>query len=68
MLTVIGCSNLEPPVDGYIERQGDRAVISCESKNVRWELICTDGQWLGDFGKCLKGKQKSCYPMNILGM
>ncbi len=31
MFSVIGCSNIEPPENAYVEWDGDRAAIGCLS-------------------------------------
>ena len=54
--TAVGCSNPVPPAGGFVERQGDRALIVCESTDNKWEIICQDGEWQGDFGDCSESK------------
>ena len=45
-----------PPTNGFVERQGDRAIIICESTNTKSEIVCTDGEWQGDFSDCSESK------------
>ena len=54
--TAVGCSNPVPPAESFVERQGDRALIICESTDSKWEIICNDGEWQGDVGDCSKSK------------
>ena len=51
-----GCSNPTPPANGFVDRQGDRAVITCASNNEQWHLLCSDSEWHGDVGDCSEGK------------
>ena len=48
-----------PPTNGFVERQGDRAIIVCESTNTKLEILCNDGEWQGDFSDC--PESKTCY-------
>ena len=55
--TVIGCPDLDPPSDGFVDREGDRAVISCKEPDASsWEITCEDGEWNGYYGNCSVGK------------
>ena len=54
--TAFGCSYPTAPVDGFINMQGDHAVITCKFSNAQWELKCKDGQWIGDFKDCATSK------------
>ena len=51
-----GCSNPRVPDGAFVDRQGDRIVIACTSNDGKWEVICRDGQWHGDFGECPERK------------
>ena len=42
-----------------MKRQGDRAIITCESNNVAWEILCDNGVWHGDLGKCSESEAAS---------
>ena len=58
---MFGCSDPKPPLGGYIRRQGDRVVISCESTATQWEIVCRDGQWHGDYEQCAESKEPVAY-------
>ena len=45
-----------PPTNGFVERHGDRALIICESTNTKWDIVCDDGEWQGDFSDCPESK------------
>ena len=55
-VSAFGCSNPTPPTNGLIDRQGDRAYITCASNSFQWEIVCREGAWHGDFGKCAESK------------
>ena len=54
--TAFGCPNPDPPIDGFVNREGNRAIITCESTMAQWEIECHDGQWHGQLGDCAKSK------------
>ena len=54
--TVFGCSNPTAPDDSVLDRNGDHAIIICDSNNGRWEITCRDGEWHGDIGICSESK------------
>ena len=60
--SAFGCADPQVPEDGLINRQGDRAVITCESSAEEWEIICRDDQWHGDFRECSESKHTSTCP------
>ena len=45
-----------PPANGFVDRQGDRAVITCATNNEQWEILCREGEWHGGFKECGEGK------------
>ncbi len=40
------------PAHARYEREGDTAVIGCESNQKSWHLTCEDGVWIGVVGNC----------------
>ena len=54
---VIGCPDIDPPSDGFVDREGDVAVISCKEPDTSsWEITCENGDWSGYYGNCSVGK------------
>ena len=52
-----GCPDPLPPDNGYVERKDDLATIGCLGfDDVTWEIICRNGEWIGEFGDCLIGQ------------
>ena len=59
--SAFGCSNPTPPADGFVDRRGDHAIITCQSNNAQWEMTCRDGEWQGYIGDCSESKHnKMC--------
>ena len=55
-ITAFGCSNPPSPANGFVDRQGDRAFVTCTYNNVQWKIVCRDDEWHGDFEGCAEGK------------
>ena len=53
-----GCPNPDIPDNTIFERRGNRALITCKSKDVQWEITCRNGEWQGDYGKCSEGEHQ----------
>jgi len=43
----VGCANLDPPVDAWVERSGDRTTVSCNKTSQSWHLVCKGTTWVG---------------------
>jgi len=43
----VGCANLEPPADAWVERTGDRTTVSCNKTSQSWHLVCKGTTWVG---------------------
>ena len=50
--SVIGCSDLTPPVHAWYKREGSEAVIGCKSNDRVWRLYCNGNTWDGVVGNC----------------
>ncbi|KAK2157024.1 hypothetical protein LSH36_200g02032 [Paralvinella palmiformis] len=48
-----GCSDPEPPKHGWYKRNGNEAVIGCDSGDKEWRLTCSGTNWEGKMGTCL---------------
>ena len=56
LFVAFGCLDPEPPTFGFVERNGDRALVGClSSRDVTWEIICNGSEWMGNFGNCTMG-------------
>lgn len=51
----IGCSDIIPPEDAYVKRNGDAVVVGCYISRKSWHLHCEDGKWIGIIGNCSTG-------------
>jgi len=54
-LTAFGCSDLIPPEDAWLKRNGDGVAIGCYFSRQTWQLHCERGRWTGVFGNCSQG-------------
>jgi len=45
--TAVGCANLQPPTDAWVERTGDRTTVSCNKTSQSWHLVCKGTTWVG---------------------
>jgi len=45
--TAVGCANLDPPADAWVERAGDRTTVSCNKTSQSWHLVCKGTMWVG---------------------
>ena len=64
--SAFGCSNPTPPANGFVNRQGDHAIITCEYDNAHWEILCMGGQWHGDTEECSASKH-ICISISYVG-
>lgn len=48
----IGCSDLVPPPDAWLKRNGNEAIVGCYSTRQTWHLHCKKYQWIGVMGNC----------------
>jgi len=55
MFLAVGCTNLIPPEDAWIKREGDKIIIGCYTSRQTWQLRCHDGRWTGVVSNCSKG-------------
>ena len=44
--------NPESPVDGWVRRDGSRAVFGCHTTSQSWQLNCIRRRWVGQVGNC----------------
>lgn len=51
----IGCPDLKAPPNGWVERQGDRATVSCNRSADVWHLVCSADSWIGTYHNCSPG-------------
>ena len=47
-----GCSGVPTPHSAMVQRKGDTLTIHCEDSGKKWQLICKDELWVGDYGNC----------------
>lgn len=66
MLTAFGCSDVIPPEDSWLKRNGDTIVIGCYSGRQTWRLICLDDKWVGTIGSCTHGENKIRFMVGIV--
>jgi len=52
----IGCSNMVPPEDTWLRRNGNEATLGCYTSQQTWHLRCRENQWIGVIGNCTRGK------------
>ncbi len=52
---VTGCEDISPPVHTWFTRDGNSAVIGCESSEHTWHLTCDGSVWQGVVGNCSAG-------------
>jgi len=57
-LAAIGCSNLVPPEDTWLRRNGNEATLGCYTSQQTWHLCCTENHWIGVIGNCSRGNKK----------
>ncbi len=55
--TATGCPNPPIPVNAYIEREGNNAVIKCNYSDDTWYVSCQRGTWTGQTGECSQGNE-----------
>jgi len=53
--SAIGCSDIIPPDDAYLKRNGDTVLVGCYTSRKTWHLNCEDGKWIGVIGNCSQG-------------
>jgi len=46
----------QSPVNGWVRRDGSRAVIGCHTTSHSWNLVCIRRRWVGDVGNCTESK------------
>jgi len=61
----VGCSDIIPPEDSWLKRNGDTIQIGCYSSRQTWQLICNAGKWIGVLGNCSQGK-RACLGINSI--
>ena len=61
-----GCSDPKPPVQAWYKRNGNEAVIGCETSDKEWRLTCTGNTWSGKTGNCTKTGGIKCNLHSLL--
>ena len=51
----VGCTDLVPPDDAWLRRNGTDAVVGCYTSHQFWFLRCVDDTWIGVIGNCTRG-------------
>ena len=55
--TAVGCPDVTPPLEGWVEREGNVMTMGCNSEPEHaWRLTCQAGEWVGPKGNCTIGK------------
>ncbi|KAK2143451.1 hypothetical protein LSH36_839g03012 [Paralvinella palmiformis] len=49
---VTGCPELSRPSHAWYKREGNDAVVGCESNDKEWHLTCHGNKWIGEVGNC----------------
>nr|UCK81572.1 Gal-binding and CUB domains containing receptor 8 [Arenicola marina] len=49
---VFGCPDPDIPLNTWLERERDVAVVRCSATGQKWRLVCNGSHWQGDFGNC----------------
>ena len=49
---VTGCPELSRPAHAWYKREGNEAVIGCETNEQEWRLTCAGNTWIGNMGNC----------------
>jgi hypothetical protein len=55
---VIGCPEISRPAHAWYKREGNEALIGCETNDQEWRLTCTGNTWVGEIGNCSKEGEK----------
>ena len=53
-----GCSDPVPPTHAWYKRNGNEAVIGCETSDKEWRLTCTGNTWSEKTGNCTTAGKK----------
>ncbi len=53
--SVIGCVDIKTPPGGSVERDGNEAIITCDSTGQTKYITCKGSTWVGDVAECSEG-------------
>ena len=64
-IVVAGCPKLQAPTNGWIKRDGRKAVVGCNGSERSWEVTCDGKKWTDVSEECPEGKyHKHTLPTN----
>ncbi len=52
----VGCPDIQAPPGGSVQRDGNEAIITCDSTRQTKYITCRGSTWVGDVGECSGGK------------
>ena len=56
----VGCGDIMPQDGTWIQRDGDKTTLGCQSGRHSWTLECLNNQWVGAVGSCGTGSLELC--------
>ena len=65
-ISAIGCATLTPPIQGWIQRTEEGAIVRCNNTKESWAMQCKGTSWVGEMRNCSDGKD--VYQQNIVSL
>lgn len=63
-IAAAGCADVKAPKYGYVRRESDTAIVSCNYTEETWYLTCEGDRWIGSVGNCSSsGNLTSAFPL-----
>ena len=66
LFAAVGCADIQPPPNGWVKRNANKVMISCNGTGEVRHLVCNGTAWVGDVSDCAGGKWQPCTMQAVL--